>query len=139
MKELSTHIHIHKNTQATKCAPAARERTTTGSTNAVQSSLSSNKARTKDTMAEPSRIRTSWSLNCSRTSSHSGVGGSSARAVLGQLSTVLLFLFCLYIIYIYILDCIVERLRTHHWDRISAWTGGAGPAIDRSSPRRQSA
>ena len=86
MKELSTHIRMHKhiNTQATKCAhQAARERTTTGSTNAVQSSLSSKRARTKDTMAEPSRIKTSWSLNCSRTSSQSGVGGSSARAELG--------------------------------------------------------
>lgn len=56
-------------------------RTTTGSTNAVQSSPSSNKARTKETAAEASRIRTSWSLNCSRTSSHSGVGGSSGRAL----------------------------------------------------------
>ena len=30
--------------------------------------------------ADPSRMMTSWSLNCSRTSSQRGVGGSSGRA-----------------------------------------------------------
>lgn len=54
--------------------------TTAGSTKAVQSSLSSNKASTKDRAAEARRMRTSWSLNCSKISSHMGVGGSSARA-----------------------------------------------------------
>jgi len=55
-------------------------RITRGSTNApnqVDPSESSSNARTKDTIAEARRIRTSWSLNCSRISSHSGVAGSS--------------------------------------------------------------
>lgn len=56
------------------------ERTTAGSTKAVQSSLSSNRAKTKETAADPRRMRTSWSLNCSRINSQRGVGGSSARA-----------------------------------------------------------
>lgn len=55
--------------------------TTIGSTNAVQSSAPSNKASTKDMAADPRRIRTSWSLNCCRTSLHSGVGGSSGNAI----------------------------------------------------------
>ena len=53
---------------------------TRGSTNApnqVDPSEFSNNARAKDTTAEARRIRTSWSLNCSRISSHSGVAGSS--------------------------------------------------------------
>lgn len=55
-------------------------RMTTGSTKAVQPSSSSNSARTKEMAAEPRRMMTSWSLNCSRTSSQSGVGGSSGMA-----------------------------------------------------------
>lgn len=54
--------------------------TTMGSTNALQPPSSSNRARTKEMAAEPRRMRTSWSLNCSRMSSHRGVGGSSAMA-----------------------------------------------------------
>jgi hypothetical protein len=57
-------------------------RTTAGSTNAVQPSSSSKRARTKDTAAEPRRMMTSWSLNCSRISSQMGVGGSSGSAIL---------------------------------------------------------
>ena len=53
---------------------------TTGSTKAVHPSSSSNRARTNEMAADPSRMMTSWSLNCSRTSSHSGVGGSSGIA-----------------------------------------------------------
>jgi hypothetical protein len=56
-------------------------RTTAGSTKAVQPSPSSNRASTNETAAEPSRMMTSWSLNCSRMSSQMGVGGSSASAV----------------------------------------------------------
>jgi hypothetical protein len=56
-------------------------RTTAGSTNAVQPSSFSKSASTKDTAAEPSRMMTSWSLNCSRISSQMGVGGSSGSAV----------------------------------------------------------
>jgi hypothetical protein len=55
-------------------------RMTTGSTKAVQSSESSNRARTKEMAADPRRMMTSWSLNCSRTSCHNGVGGSSGNA-----------------------------------------------------------
>lgn len=55
--------------------------TTAGSTNAVHPSSSSKSARTNDTAAEPSKMRTSWSLNCSRMSSQMGVGGSSGSAV----------------------------------------------------------
>ena len=55
--------------------------TTAGSTNAVQPSSSSKRASAKDTAADPSRMITSWSLNCSRMSSQMGVGGSSGSAV----------------------------------------------------------
>lgn len=55
--------------------------TTAGSTNAVQPSSFSNSASTNETAAEPSRMMTSWSLNCSRMSSQMGVGGSSGSAV----------------------------------------------------------
>src|SRR6185312_8871217 len=41
------------------------EPTTPGSTKAVQSSPPSKSARTNDRAADPSRISTSWSLNCS--------------------------------------------------------------------------
>ena len=58
-----------------------RKHTTTGSTNAVQSSPSSNKAKKKETAADPRSMITSWSLNCSSMSCHMGVGGSSGRAV----------------------------------------------------------
>lgn len=54
--------------------------TTAGSTNALHPPSSSNRASTKEMAAEPRRIRTSWSLNCSRMSSHRGVGGSSGIA-----------------------------------------------------------
>lgn len=54
--------------------------TTAGSTNALQPPSSSNKARPNDTAAEPRRIITSWSLNCSKMSSQMGVGGSSGMA-----------------------------------------------------------
>lgn len=59
---------------------------TPGSTKAVAreevlpSSLSSTKARIKETTAEPKSIRTSWSLNCSKISSSKGVGGSSGSS-----------------------------------------------------------
>lgn len=56
-------------------------RTTAGSTKAVQPSSSSKRASTNDTAAEPSKMMTSWSLNCSRMSSQMGVGGSSGSAV----------------------------------------------------------
>lgn len=58
-------------------------RMTRGSTNAlhqVDPSESSKRARTNETTAEARRMRTSWSLNCSRMSSHSGVGGSSGSS-----------------------------------------------------------
>lgn len=55
-------------------------RITAGSTNAVsQSSFSSNKARMKETMAEPRRMRTSWSSNWARMRVMSEVGSSSGR------------------------------------------------------------
>jgi hypothetical protein len=56
--------------------------TTTGSTKAVQSSPSSNNASTNEIVADPRRIRTSWSLNCSSTNFHKGVGGSSGSELL---------------------------------------------------------
>ena len=59
---------------------------TKGSTNAVAllvaSSASSNNARTKEITAEARRMRTSWSLNCSRINSHNGVEGSSGNSVI---------------------------------------------------------
>jgi hypothetical protein len=55
--------------------------TTAGSTNAAHPPSSSNIASTKETAADPRSIITSWSLNCSRMSSQSGVGGSSAIAI----------------------------------------------------------
>lgn len=54
--------------------------TTAGSTKALQPPSSSNKARMNETAADPSRIITSWSLNCSKMSSQRGVGGSSGMA-----------------------------------------------------------
>jgi hypothetical protein len=54
--------------------------TTNGSTKAVHPSPSSNKAKTNEMAADPSRMMTSWSLNCSRMSSQMGVGGSSGSA-----------------------------------------------------------
>lgn len=54
--------------------------TTAGSTKAVQSSPSSKRAKTNEIAAEPRRMRTSWSLNCSRTSFQRGVASSSSRA-----------------------------------------------------------
>ena len=60
-------------------------RITRGSTNApikVESSESSNKASINEITADASRMSTSWSLNCSRISSHNGVcwsSGSSAQ------------------------------------------------------------
>ncbi len=58
---------------------------TKGSTNAVAqlppgSDTSSKQARTKDTTAEPRRMRTSWSWNCAMMSLMSGVGGSSGSS-----------------------------------------------------------
>jgi hypothetical protein len=61
-------------------------RTTAGSTKAVQPSPSSKRASTNETAAEPSRMMTSWSLNCSRMSSQMGVGGSSGSAVVSCIS-----------------------------------------------------
>jgi hypothetical protein len=58
-------------------------RITRGSTNVppnVESSESSNKAKTKEITADASRMSTSWSLNCSRINSHSGVGSSSGSS-----------------------------------------------------------
>ena len=55
--------------------------TTAGSTNALQPPSSSMRARANDTAAEPRRMMTSWSLNCSSMSSQRGVGGSSGIAV----------------------------------------------------------
>lgn len=55
--------------------------TTAGSTKAVHPSSSSKRASTKDTAAEPNKMMTNWSLNCSRMSSQMGVGGSSGSAV----------------------------------------------------------
>lgn len=57
------------------------EHTTAGSTKAVQPPPSSKRAKTNEIAADPKRIITSWSLNCSRMSSQMGVGGSSAIAV----------------------------------------------------------
>jgi hypothetical protein len=56
------------------------QRTTAGSTKADQPPSSSKRARTKEIAADPRRMMTSWSLNCSRMSSQIGVGGSSAMA-----------------------------------------------------------
>ncbi len=56
--------------------------TTAGSTKAVQPSSWSKRARTNETAAEPRRMMTSWSLNCSKMSSQMGVGGSSGNAFL---------------------------------------------------------
>ena len=58
-------------------------RMTTGSTNALHQlapSDSSKSASTNEMTAEARRMRTSWSWNCSRMSSHSGVGGSSGSS-----------------------------------------------------------
>lgn len=58
-------------------------RITTGSTKApkgLESVESSKRARRKETAAEARRIRTSWSLNWSRTRCHRGVGGSSGSS-----------------------------------------------------------
>jgi len=57
------------------------EHTTAGSTKAVTSLPSSNSANPKETAAETNKMMTNWSLNCSSTSFHNGVGGSSGRAV----------------------------------------------------------
>ena len=59
-------------------------RITRGSTNAPRReppSCVSTRARTKDTRAEASNMRTSWSLNWSSTNSHKGVEGSSGSSV----------------------------------------------------------
>ena len=56
---------------------------TRGSTKAppnVESSESSSRASTKDIMADASRMSTSWSLNCSKMSSHRGVDSSSGSS-----------------------------------------------------------
>lgn len=58
-------------------------RITAGSTkapNGLESAESSKRARRKETAAEARRMRTSWSLNWSRTSCHRGVGGSSGSS-----------------------------------------------------------
>ena len=60
------------------------KRMTAGSTKTDQNeepSESSKRARTKETTAEASRMRTSWSLNCSKISSQRGVGSSSGSSV----------------------------------------------------------
>lgn len=98
--------------------------TTAGSTNAVQPSPSSNKAKTKDTAAEPRRIRTSWSLNCSRMSSHSGVGGSSGRARCMSVNSALAGYSCWI---------------THHWDRTAFFALPLPLLKDLCSPRPGSA
>lgn len=59
----------------------ARLHTTAGSTKAVLSLPSSNRASTKEIPADASNMITSWSLNCSRISCQRGVGGSSGRAI----------------------------------------------------------
>lgn len=60
-------------------------RITAGSTKALHPPSSSKSARTNEIAAEPRRMRTSWSLNCSRMSCHIGVGGSSGIARRGCL------------------------------------------------------
>lgn len=57
-------------------------RMTKGSTNALHQlpSDSSKSASTNEMTADARRMRTSWSLNCSRMSSHSGVDGSSGSS-----------------------------------------------------------
>lgn len=60
---------------------------TAGSTKApkgLESAESSKRARRKETAAEARRMRTSWSLNWSRTSCHKGVGDSSGSSGGGQ-------------------------------------------------------
>lgn len=58
---------------------------TPGSTIAVPKlSLSSKRASTKDITAEANRIRTSWSLNCSRISAKSEADGCSGRTAEAQ-------------------------------------------------------
>lgn len=52
----------------------------------LESPVSSNSARTNETTAEARRMRTSWSLNCSRISSHIGVGGSSGSSTASRTS-----------------------------------------------------
>jgi len=64
------------------------EQTTAGSTKAVLSSPPSNIARTKEIAAEASSIITSWSLNCSSTSCHNGVGGSCGSATIPERNNV---------------------------------------------------
>ena len=57
---------------------------TKGSTNAppkLVSSESSRRAKTKETTAEASKMRTNWSLNCSRINCHRGVDSSSGSSV----------------------------------------------------------
>jgi hypothetical protein len=58
-------------------------RITRGSTSAPRReppSCVSTRARTKETRADASKMRTSWSLNCSSTNSHKGVEGSSGSS-----------------------------------------------------------
>jgi hypothetical protein len=54
---------------------------TIGSTNAVKSSPPSTRAKTKEITAETNNMMTSWSLNCSSTNFHNGVGSSSGSAI----------------------------------------------------------
>ena len=59
-------------------------RMTRGSTNAprkAESEESSKRANMNETTAEASKIRTSWSLNCSKINSQRGVAGSSGSSV----------------------------------------------------------
>ena len=70
-------------TTPTTALATRMRRMTAGSTKApkrVELAESSKKARRKETTAEARRMRTSWSLNWSRTSCHTGVGGSSGSS-----------------------------------------------------------